>query len=204
MFFMTSEIIQYKEVNVAIKYKKIKNLRLSISRNTRTVNLSSPYYVNKSIILNFIEDKYDWINNHLNTIPTLKRIDYTIGANIQILGNEVTIVDNQCLIRHKQDYVNYTLSKIDQYSPFLGVHVKGIKVKSLKSKWGSCNIGTQIITLNWYLAHAPLEVLDYVIYHEMCHLLVRGHNKKFYSHIVKKFPNYKLLDAKLKDLQMMI
>ena len=66
-----------------------------------------------------------------------------------------------------------------------------LKVKVLKSKWGSCVPKDKKITLNLLLYKTRPECVEYVVLHELTHLLFLGHSKQFYDFIEKIMPNYK-------------
>ena len=72
------------------------------------------------------------------------------------------------------------------------------RVRRMKSRWGSCNIKTGVITLNLELAEHDKEALKYVIAHELTHLYVRGHNREFYALLATFYPNWKEVRASLK------
>lgn len=75
----------------------------------------------------------------------------------------------------------------------MGVKVERFYVQRMKTKWGSCNPGTRSIRLNTDLAKKPPEYLEYIVVHEMAHLVVRHHNDRFGSLMDKCLPNWKLL-----------
>jgi len=77
----------------------------------------------------------------------------------------------------------------------IGVRVDFWGIKLMKTKWGSCNTEEKRIWLNLELAKKPVECLEYVLVHEMVHLLERYHNDRFYSLMDRFLPNWK----KLKD-----
>jgi len=68
---------------------------------------------------------------------------------------------------------------IDKWQEIIGVHVNEWGVKRMKTKWGSCNINARRIWLNLELAKTPVQCLEYVIVHEMLHLLERNHTDRF-------------------------
>jgi predicted metal-dependent hydrolase len=64
-----------------------------------------------------------------------------------------------------------------------------IRVAGQRTRWGSCSPhGT--VSLNWRLGLAPLEVLDYVVVHELCHLLEANHGPRFWAHVERRRPRY--------------
>ena len=68
---------------------------------------------------------------------------------------------------------------IVNWEPKMGVTVERFFVRQMKTKWGSCNPGKRSIRLNTDLAKKPLQCLEYIVVHEMAHLLVRRHNDQF-------------------------
>lgn len=201
---MRDTTITVKDIPIKVVYKRVRNLRLSISLRNRTVSVSSPYSVNLSTIEDFIETKYEWIAKHLDRIPIVDKIVYRPGVTLSILETNRVINTKNDLEQIKSEYLDYIKSKITKYSNLLNVSAKGIVIKPLKSRWGSCNTKDKIITINLYLVHSRLEVIDYVVFHELVHLIVKGHNEKFYNFIKSQFPNYKQLDKELKLLQARI
>ncbi len=80
---------------------------------------------------------------------------------------------------------------ISRWEPVLGVHVKEWRVRKMKTRWGSCNIQAQRIWLNLELAKKPLKCLEYIIVHEMNHLLERYHNTRFYRLMDSWMPDWR-------------
>jgi predicted metal-dependent hydrolase len=68
---------------------------------------------------------------------------------------------------------------IAKWEPVMGVKVKQFFVQKMKTKWGSCNSASKTIRLNTDLAKKPPQCLEYIVVHEMAHLLVRHHDEQF-------------------------
>ncbi len=64
-----------------------------------------------------------------------------------------------------------------------------IKIKTQKSRWGSCGIHNDI-NLNWLLMLAPTEVMEYVVVHELCHIKERNHSTRFWQLVAAHLPDY--------------
>ena len=73
----------------------------------------------------------------------------------------------------------------------IGVQVEDWDVKQMKTKWGTCNIQKKKILLNLELAKKPLPCLEYIIVHELVHLLERLHNERFLAYLDKFMPRWK-------------
>ena len=77
------------------------------------------------------------------------------------------------------------------WEPVIGVSIAEIGVKQMKTKWGTCNSRMRRIWLNLELAKKPLRQLEYVVVHEMVHLLERSHNSRFRSFMDQFLPDWR-------------
>ncbi len=74
-----------------------------------------------------------------------------------------------------------------------------LRVKKMLRQWGNCKKSTQVITLNSHLIKLPSELIGYIVFHELAHLVEANHGKDFYKIIEHKYPNRKELDRRLKN-----
>ena len=81
----------------------------------------------------------------------------------------------------------------------VGKRAGEIKVRDMKSRWGTCNIKTAHITLNLRLAERPSECLRYVLIHELCHLHEAGHGEKFWRRMDEYYPDWKRVRKQLRE-----
>ena len=86
---------------------------------------------------------------------------------------------------------------LQKWEPVIGVTVKGIYFRKMKSHWGSCNCQKQTIRLNTELARKTPECLEYVLVHEMIHIIEPSHNRSFYRLMNKYLPAWKLVRKKM-------
>ncbi|OAS13328.1 M48 family metallopeptidase [Paenibacillus oryzisoli] len=84
--------------------------------------------------------------------------------------------------------------RIKTYQAQLKVKPKTIEIDESRTKWGSCSSDKKL-TFNYRLAMAPVEVIDYVIVHELCHLLHMNHDRSFWRRVGGIMPNYKEKEA---------
>lgn len=80
---------------------------------------------------------------------------------------------------------------LDKWQPVIGVRASGWGVKKMKTKWGSCNIEAKRIWLNLELAKKRPECLEYILVHELVHLLERHHNEVFLAYMDRFMPNWR-------------
>ncbi len=91
-------------------------------------------------------------------------------------------------------YVSRALAQIREkttlYASRIGVKPGQVTIKSLKSRWGSCSI-TGRISLAWNIIMAPENVLDYLIVHELCHLVHHNHSEEYWSLVGAFLPDHR-------------
>ncbi len=86
---------------------------------------------------------------------------------------------------------------IAEWEPKIGIEVAHWGVKKMKTRWGTCNIDTRRIWLNLELAKKPPECLEYIVVHEMVHLLERHHNDRFRSLMDRLLPQWRIRRERL-------
>ena len=86
---------------------------------------------------------------------------------------------------------------VQKWEKITGISIKQIFYRKMKTHWGSCNPQKHSIRLNTELAKKPPICLEYVIIHEMLHVIEPHHNQKYYKLINKYFPNWKILRQKM-------
>jgi predicted metal-dependent hydrolase len=82
------------------------------------------------------------------------------------------------------------LEVICAYERRLKVTISDLRIKTLKRTWGSCS-KKGIVTFSWKLILAPLYILEYVVVHELCHLIHHNHSPRFWQEVGKLIPDYK-------------
>lgn len=82
---------------------------------------------------------------------------------------------------------------VEKWEPILGVKIKGIFYRKMKTHWGSCNYGKKTIRLNTELVKKSPKYLEYVIVHEMIHIIEPTHNRNFYRLLGKYYPEWKII-----------
>lgn len=158
------------------------------------VFVRAPLRASEKRIQLFLETKVDWVERHLQTIKT-REIE---AISWYLWGDEVSEFDflNQ---KPEVDLYHY----INQRIPFY-IHKIGLKnidykvsIKTYKSKWGSCKhkktlfSKSYILSFNQKLLHFPKSVVDYVIAHEVSHILQPNHSRNFWSLVESLDPNFK-------------
>jgi predicted metal-dependent hydrolase len=91
---------------------------------------------------------------------------------------------------------------IRKWEPKLGVEVTGYFLQRMKTKWGGCNHGARHIRLNTELVRKPIDLLEYVVVHEMLHLKEPTHNERFVSMLARHYPSWREARAELNELSL--
>lgn len=91
---------------------------------------------------------------------------------------------------------------IEKWERKLGVTVRGYFLQRMKTKWGSCNHVAQTIRLNTELVKKPKDLVEYVVVHEMLHLLAPTHSQRFLALLNKHYPSWREARAELNELPL--
>lgn len=91
---------------------------------------------------------------------------------------------------------------IEKWEARLGVNVSGYFLQRMKTKWGGCNYRARNIRLNTELVRKPKDLLEYVVVHEMVHLLEPTHSERFVSLLEQHYPTWREARMELNDLPL--
>ena len=80
-------------------------------------------------------------------------------------------------------------ARVAFFEQVVGVHPRSIRIKGQKTRWGSCS-ARGLLNFNWRLILAPPPVLDYVVVHELCHLVHLNHSSSFWARVKAVLPAY--------------
>jgi predicted metal-dependent hydrolase len=89
---------------------------------------------------------------------------------------------------------------IEKWEKIIGVSIESWAVKLMKTRWGTCNTRSRKIWINLELAKKNKLCLEYIVVHELTHLLERGHNKTFYNYMDGFLPDWKKIKKELNGM----
>ena len=181
--------IQIKGENIRVEKKTIKNLYLRISPADGAIRISAPERMSIKQIENFVLDKWDWIQT---ARERLDRVREEKGAS-QLTEDEKQAQKEA----YKKKLLEVLPQVIQKCERITGLHALEWKLRDMKTRWGSCNIQKKRIWLNIQLAAYPRECLEYVVTHELVHLLVPGHGKEFWAYMDRFFPEWRRVRKEL-------
>lgn len=171
------------------------------------ITVKVPKGTSNEIIVSAIESKGKWILEKIHEIEVSREIprtrEYHAQGKFLYLGKEcflhelidISDLNEEALKRNlKKFYINRCKAIVEErikiYEKQLKVKPKIIEIVESKVKWGSCSSDKKI-TFNFRLAMAPIEVIDYVIIHELCHITHMNHDRSFWRRVGSIMPDYK-------------
>ncbi|MEI8363490.1 MAG: SprT family zinc-dependent metalloprotease [Betaproteobacteria bacterium] len=128
-----------------------------------------------------------------------RTVDYAFGLLQLAMPNhdDAAAVERKVIQWYKKQAMIDFARRLEIFSSKLGVNFTSLTLSNAKSRWGSCN-SRQEIRLNWRLLQAPPHIINYVICHELAHLIEMNHSAKFWSVVASIYPDYKLAEKELK------
>ena len=227
------KIINVDDLVVKIKYRKnMKNIYLKVEKNADVV-VSAPPRTPNYLIKKLIRDNIDEIklrrNNILTNGYTVKQ--YVTGEKHIIFGREFVLEErlgNKNVVKLSDDKIilvikdkdqdreqivtsflrkvlyNKALEFINKYEKIMGVHAEQLRIKKMKTRWGTCNIEAKRIWINYELIKYPIECLEHIVVHELTHLLETNHTPRFYALLGKYYPNFRENDKLIKEFSKKI
>lgn len=209
----------------SIVYSSRKHISLKIDREGRLI-VHAPLHTSKREILDAVEHHIKWIEKTRKKILEKReqqRKRFVEGEKFLFLGKEYPLkivkslkepiefqnafflseaYSQQGIVVFEWWYKNKAreilISRVKELARKHGFKPRKIKITSGKTRFGSCTANGHI-NLSWRLVLAPLEVIDYVIIHELAHLKEHNHSKKFWTLVEKFIPDYKARRKWLKE-----
>lgn len=208
----------YKDIEYSLKKSDRKTTSIYVERDG-SVSVLAPKPFDMPQIEGLIEKKRSWIYKNQAEWEDLNRTrvhrEYVNGDSFLYLGRRYTLsivkeqdkplmlksgqflLDEQALPKapkhFREFYKEKLLAKLEErvpiYSARLGKPASDIKVLELKNRWGSCS-ASGVINIHWKCAMLPLNVLDYVIAHEVSHLKYPTHTPAFWRQLEKLLPGH--------------
>lgn len=174
---------------IATKLEK-RNLHVNPPVQFKEV-LEKGYFIfaNETFYLEYTKKKGVKLNYNLDG-------SYTIMINAHTKKDVIEKNIVKLLILHYKERLEDYLHELNKQT--YNYPIKDFDLKLVNSKWGHCSYDNKIM-LNLKLLNADIEVLNYVIFHEISHIRHKNHSKDFWNEVSRFCPNYKLLRKKLKE-----
>ncbi len=182
-----------------------KNTYLRVKEDLN-IYITTNYFTKEKDILDFI------LKSEKSIIRMLTRIEkkHDVEKNFFYLGKEYdliycnklnTDIDLEKWYKDRaQEVFREELNKMYKIFP-TRIPYPSLTIRKMKTRWGVCNVKTKRITLNLELIKKDIKYLDYVIIHELSHLIYPNHSKDFWNLVSITIPNYKLLRKELNSYE---
>lgn len=210
-----------------IKRSSTKKLTLKIDDNGDLI-VHAPYNLSNTEIFNFVEQKQAWIRKKQNEIKSVLlqnakivnleecfymgkrcRVEVVQGLKTLEYSNSTIMVPNlnskKKLIKdfYLKEAEKVLIFRMNYLTSLMKIEPSGCKIIASKSKWGMCD-SKKFVYLNYKLIMLPPDIIDYVIVHELSHLIQMNHSKKFWALVEAVVPNYKKKQEVLKYCNFLI
>ena len=131
-------------------------------------------------------------NYRLKIITNSKRSVKLIGGYIEVSvpKKSPSTIKNMLTQWYIDHAIERLKDKTDRYANIIGVSPSTVSVRDYKSKWGSCSSDGNI-SYNWRIIMSPHRIVDYIVIHELCHMLEHNHSKNFWQHVSNNCRDYK-------------
>ncbi|HEX5796886.1 MAG TPA: SprT family zinc-dependent metalloprotease [Candidatus Saccharimonadales bacterium] len=204
--------------NVKIfRRRGLRYIRLSIDRRGG-VRLSIPWYVPKAAGLGYLRSKKDWISKHRDSMELGWKDGQAVMENLRLKlhvhdrryaayearesflhvyvprglddSKVQKTIDRQITAFLRSEATRILIPLTRQKATAAKLEMDEVRIKNLKSRWGSCNQDKKI-TFNLSLMRLPEDLIEYVIVHELAHLKHLNHSKGFWQEVESMLPDYK-------------
>jgi len=216
-------------ISVSITKKRMKNLYLRVLPPDGRVTVSAPLRTSDLEIERFVADRADWIGRQQDRIAAHREAEYRSGDAVFYFGKKLTLQIVERAGRPKAEKTGDTLTLfvkpdadaaarkrvldawyrrelteaagavLPSCERTVGRRAGELKIRDMKTRWGTCNVKTGVITINLRLAEKSAECLRYVLTHELCHLYEPSHNERFWKYMDVYFPDWKRVRKLLRN-----
>ena len=193
-----------------------------------SLTVATPHGLSLSTIRAFVESRRAWIEAKralLAPSAPLRAIPED-GARLPFLGTELALrlsitparraacrcESNSLFIKaphnaairpaieawYRRAAATHAAARLAHFAPQVGRAARKLTIRAQRTRWGSCS-ARGAISLNWRLMQAPPEILDYVVVHELCHLLEPNHSPRFWAEVARVLPDWRQRRAQLRQ-----
>ena len=156
-------------------YSKRKTLALQVKADL-TVLVKAPKGLSRKYIDDFVNQKADWINERLEKFKSLPFNPYTFTKQ------EINDL--------KKKTLEIVVPRVEYYADIMKLKPNKISASSAKSRFASCNSRGNL-SFSFRLCLYPIEAIDYIVVHELAHMVEMNHSKRFWAVVERYMPDYK-------------
>jgi len=212
----------FKEFEVEhICRPKLKNSYISIKNSSKIV-VKTPK-VSDAFVQKLLYEKENWIRKQLLKFEENKAQTVNLEDEVLLFGHVISIDSNEAqFLRERLEKLKnineknilksydtfykhlsnlYLTQRVKKFSSLMNLEYNALKFRKMRSRWGSCS-SQKVITLNSELIKIKKELIDYVVVHELAHIVHMNHSRNFHAHVENYLPDAKTLRKELKNIQI--
>lgn len=190
-----------RTIEYELERKRVKNINLRI-RPDGSIYVSAPKIAPTAVIEAFLRSKGEFISSALN-----RKREHTGSGTLFVLGREINDsfptdaarekwLRDQCI-----EVVSAVFSRVYPAFEKVGVPLPEIRWRKMKSRWGSCMPTKGAVTFNTALIHVPVECIELVVVHELCHFLHCDHSPAFHECMTRLLPDWRQRQKRLREFE---
>ncbi len=174
----TQEQITYEWVR-----SRRKTIAIQIKEDGRVV-VRTPYFASKAQVEEFLKEKADWIIKNQRKVEEAR--------------NQRDFITDELRREGVERALQIFPERVEYYARLMGISYGRITIREQKTRWGSCSSKGNL-NFNWKLVLMPMEILDYVVVHELAHRRQMNHSEAFWEIVEQVLPDYKERRRRLKE-----
>ncbi len=209
---MTYKTSNGLEIEVIVNRKNNKNIYFRVKEDLK-LYVNAPMFLSSDSILKLIKDNESAIIRMYDAMESKTKDDdkfWYLGKKYYIAireQDEVTFDDKYVYTPSLVELDKFYQAKVVEiFTKEVDIAKKcfahlpefTLKFRKMRTRWGVCNVTKKTVTLNTELLKKDIELLDYVIIHELCHFFEGNHSKNFWALVGQAYPNYKEARRKLR------
>ncbi|WP_169779535.1 M48 family metallopeptidase [Campylobacter curvus] len=206
--------VNFNGLAVALNFKKgVKSFRLKVAKSGE-ISLSLPFCATQKSGFEFLVKHADWLaTTHAKILANLPKEDefrllgkiycIKIDANLKDVNltkfdGEIHAPNFKALEIYKKAVAKQIFTEfIDKFTPIINRKINRLTIRKMQTRWGSCNHKKGYINLSLNLIEKAPELVEYVVLHEMTHLIFPHHQKSFYEFLADIMPDHKVRELAL-------
>lgn len=199
---------------IIVRSPKRKSVGIQVLKDAR-VKVTIPFFLPKFYVNKILQEKEAWIRDarqkmlahqatvladdmylylgktyHAELHPGQKELVQITGSNISFATSNQKFIKTYLTSWYKQQARKIIVARVNLYAKKASLSFTSIGITGAETRWGSCS-SNKTLNFNWKLIMAPLEVIDYVVAHELAHLTELNHSRDFWETVRKIYPLYR-------------